>query len=737
MSLAIIIKKHPTQTGKFLATISGGRLDGDLFKQYGAGTPFDPQHKGRIVLANRLQAYVAQLEAAGLKAALDEDALAKLKETPAREIAINTDSSRKLLFAEAALAKVGRKLYAYQVEGVKWLCSRQTALLADDMGMGKTVTALVAADSRILILCPSAAKGSWADEIAMARPGMAIHQAEGWDGFCWPNENEAVIMTYDILPPTQEEKDKMQELLASGNAKVLASITEEMQHRVLDFPVAGQAPEGVTVIADEAHAVKGGASTTARVARFRKVAYSAKAHGGRIFLLTATPLLNRPLELWNVFASGAMAYEAFGKFEEFAYNAGGSRGQYGWEWSPAEMNKGLIAEQMMKTTLRRMKKDYLLDLPSETHTWMNVKVRDLLDSGEVQELLNAEQLETLADTGLPDFEKTSAARAILAKAKIPAMIDVVESFEEQEEPLVVFSAHRSPIDVLATRKGWGVITGDTSAMERTRLIAAFQCGQLKGLGLTIQAGGVAITLTKACNALFVDSSWTPALDEQAEARIMRLGQKRACQYIHLQADSVLDRMIRSLHHKKSEFIQAVDMAATKPGEAVTLATPSPAPQSGQEAPAKAPENVVSLADHQAALDAAKKGATGDKKPLTDEERKLQRAKVRKAQRKADEQEYFTRTFKDSPELRQAQTPAEHAAISRLTSLANADADYAQEKNDIGFSKMTTSAGHRLVWRLELGFGLTDRDWADAVKISAYHRKQFLLLPPRKLLRQAG
>ena len=723
MSLAIIIKKHPTQTGKFLATISGGRLDGPLFTAYGAGTPFDPEHKGRVVLGHRLGLYVAQLEAVGLKAALDETAIAKLGEAPAKAFVLNADASRKLAFAEAALAKVGRKLYAYQVEGVKWLCSRQTALLADQMGCGKSQQAIIAADSRVIIVCPAAARGSWANEIAMARPTMAVHQAEGWLGFRWPDENEAVIMTYDILPPTQEEKDALDLRLNSSDSRVVSKVTADALARIKAPSVAGQAPEGVTVIADEAHAVKGSVSSTARVARFRKLAYSAKAHGGRIFLLTATPLLNRPLELWNVFASGGMAYEAFGKFEEFAANAGGRQGQWGYEWSPSAMNKTLIAQQMMKTTLRRMKADVLSHLPPKTHTWMDVKVRDLLDRSDVQELLKAEELESLAETGLPDFEKTSAARAILAKAKIPAMLEVVEQFEEQEELLVVFSAHRAPIDTLAKREGWAVITGDTSAAERTSLIASFQLGQLKGLGLTIAAGGVAITLTKASNALFVDSSWTPALDEQAEDRIHRIGQDTPCQYIHLLADSALDAAIRRLHGRKSEFIQAVDMAARRPGEAVTLPAPTPTAQNGQEeAVPAAPTNVQTLASYQD--EAARSRSKGEKKPLTIDERKIERAKVRKALRKADEQAYFMRNFKDSPDLRPARTPEETTAVTRLIALADADNDYAQEKNNVGFSKMTTSKGHALVWRLEMGLGLTDRDWADAVKIAAYHRKQF-------------
>jgi hypothetical protein len=61
-----------------------------------------------------------------------------------------------------------------------------------------------------------------------------------------------------------------------------------------------------------------------------------------------------------------------------------------------------------------------------------------------------------------------------------------------------------------------------------RLFRAFQAGQLKGVGVSIKAGGVGITLTHAWKALFVDLDWTPASNWQkwqAEDRLARGGQK--------------------------------------------------------------------------------------------------------------------------------------------------------------------------------------------------------------------
>lgn len=579
-----------------------------------------------------------------------------------------------------------------------------------------TMQSLCAADDRLVIVCPAAARGSWEREIGLARPDLKVTQLEGFGSFRWPSDHEAVVLTYDVLPPTQEEKDEVTARLASLDERVRRTVTREIMQRVMEPALAGQAPEGVTVIADEAHALKGAVSKTTRVARFRKMAYSAKGHRGRIFLLTATPMLNRPMELWNVLACGGMAYEAFGKFEEFTHNAGGSKGRFGYEWDPRNMNKGLIAKQLGTVALRRLKSDVLSQLPAKTHTWMPISVRALLAGHELEALMAAEELEVLAETGLPDFEKTSQARALLAKAKIPAMLEVIESFEEQNTPLVVFSAHRAPIDTLKARKGWAVITGDTSAEERTATVASFQAGQLKGVALTIAAGGVAITLTHASNALFVDSSWTPAIDAQAEDRIHRIGQESACQYIHMMADSKLDEHVKKLHGKKSEFLQAVDMASTLAG-AVVVPQQAAAPEA-VVAP-REPSNVISLADHAAATQKATKERM-DAYNAEKEAARIQRAKDRRAAHKASVQDQFAR---EASITRPAASEAEERAIAGLQQLAEDDDDHASVKNGAGFSKRTTKDGHRLVFRFEVCGMLTDHDWKEALTIAHFHRKQ--------------
>ena len=56
---------------------------------------------------------------------------------------------------------------------------------------------------------------------------------------------------------------------------------------------------------------------------------------------------------------------------------------------------------------------------------------------------------------------------VLAVAKYKAALEIVKEHEKRGEPLLVFSMHREPIDLLAKRKGWLTITGDVPAEKRS------------------------------------------------------------------------------------------------------------------------------------------------------------------------------------------------------------------------------------------------------------------------------
>ena len=98
-------------------------------------------------------------------------------------------------------------LYPFQAHGVEWMAGREAALLADDMGTGKTAQALVAlpAGVRAIIIVPGAVKYTWRDEAKRWRPDLTVRVLDGRQtdsSALIPRfDGEIVVINFDILPP--------------------------------------------------------------------------------------------------------------------------------------------------------------------------------------------------------------------------------------------------------------------------------------------------------------------------------------------------------------------------------------------------------------------------------------------------------------------------------------------------------------------------------------------------------
>jgi SNF2 family DNA or RNA helicase len=506
-------------------------------------------------------AAIAALQAAGFTCDVAPDLVAATRAHAAQAVTDVTQARGRAAQINAMLAERGLGLFPFQANGIEWLAPRETALLADDMGLGKTVQALCAAPigAPIVVICPAVAKGVWTREAKRFRPDLTPVALSGRGSFRWAQPGEMVVVNYDILP---------------------GDVTGVAKGYPANLPVdLATAPKGTVIIADEAHALKG--SDAHRTKRFRALARAARATGGRVWLLTATPLLNRAPELWAIVQAMGLGREVFGSYNNYKQLWHASEGRFGGtEWGQPTAG---VATALQAIMLRRIKSEVLLDLPAKTVrdvevNGLSASTKKLCDNALAAldalgvDLAKALALATsTADKSLA-FEQLSAARAALATAKLDAAIEMIEAYEDAGEPVVVFSAHRAPIDALGARTGWATITGDTEAETRTEIENAFQAGQLKGVACTIKAGGVAITLTKACNSMFIDEEWTPALNSQAQDRVYRIGQSRGVVITRLVAAHALDRRIAVLLAEKTEIIDDAINAARRGADEVVAST---------------------------------------------------------------------------------------------------------------------------------------------------------------------
>jgi hypothetical protein len=296
----------------------------------------------------------------------------------------------------------------------------------------------------------------------------------------------------------------------------------------------------------------------------RDLAAVAISGGGGAWGLTGTPLDRDPFDLLGVALVTGTATELF--------PSGVTSLSYGfdatWEQVWAGKSKGYInkitgwggavpamIKKLRKAMLRR-DKDTVLDLPDtvETFTYLGPL------PGSCRERADAlwGELEAVGgDPGkLPDFSEFSAVRKQLADAKVSLVVDMALN---ASEPLVIGSAHRAPIDALGALEGWETISGDTKADDRQRIVDEFQAGNLKGIALTIQAGGLGITLTRASHMVCVDLMWNPGENAQFMDRIRRIGQNKRTFINKLVWDHPLDKHLMSrLEIKKNIIAKSVD-----------------------------------------------------------------------------------------------------------------------------------------------------------------------------------
>ena len=455
-------------------------------------------------------------------------------------VAVGTEKSREALVRASSIHN-GKSLYDFQKEGVEFLALHERAFLADDMGTGKTIMSLVAIpdNERVIVICPAAVKYNWRDEAKMWRPEYKITVCSGRDSFVFPERGEITIINYDILPSYLSPTKKSGKLSKNGKDILVADLTAD-QEKLLRETI---------LIGDEFHLTK-----NYKTNRSQKV-FQLSRLCKRVWALSGTPLMNRPQDLFGVLCSGNM--NVFGSWNNFLRLFNGYKNGYGgYEFGMPSLE---VPERMRRIMLRRLKSEVLKDLPPKIYQDIEVDCDGALTK-KINEFLgkiigakkakDADYEKIVEDIDLeelPSFSQFSEIRAMLAESRIPAMLEIVESYEEAGTPLVVFSAHKAPVKSLQNREGWKIITGETGSEERRNVVHEFQEGKLKGIALTIQAGGVGITLTRATNALFVDLDWVPSMNLQSEDRLVRIGATgNNVLIMRMRSNHPLDRHIQKL-----------------------------------------------------------------------------------------------------------------------------------------------------------------------------------------------
>jgi SWI/SNF-related matrix-associated actin-dependent regulator of chromatin subfamily A-like protein 1 len=424
-------------------------------------------------------------------------------------------------------------LYPHQADGIAFLLSKKRAILADDMGLGKTRQAIVAMDAGcpkgvILVVCPASIKLNWKREILMVDETASV-EVLGIDGV-QADAPRWVIINYDIL---------------GKNAERLHGI------------------DWSGIILDEAHFIKNSSQRTNHCLKLLGVQAKAGAPligPDFVFLLTGTPMTNRPKDLFNLFRCvghpAARSFLSFAKRYCDAY-----RNDYGWVTTGAS-NLDELNLLMKEVSIRRMK-DEVLDLPPKVRSWVPV------DIANSKAALNAVEgfLSWYSDTdpSQPNdrefLARLTKVRTALHKAKFNAVHERIKDVTATGEKVIVFTCFTDGIERHKKKLGDQAvaITGSDSSAKRMETVDRFQTDDTVRVALcNIIAGGVGITLTAGTHVIFQDLDWVPANHAQAEDRCYRMGQDHRVTVEYFHADRTLDTYIATLLKQKMALIAAVE-----------------------------------------------------------------------------------------------------------------------------------------------------------------------------------
>lgn len=445
----------------------------------------------------------------------------------------------------------GLAFLPFQKAGIEYAIGRTSALIADSMGLGKSVQAVGFLNTlpanetrRVLVVCPASLRINWKREIERwsIRP-VTIGTVEG---SAWPEgKPNIVIINYDVL------------------------VRHEARLRAETWDV---------LIADELHYCKNGK------AQRSKALYAIPAR--RKLGLTGTPIVNRPIEFWPI--ASWLAPAEFPSWKRYVdrycapHQVWTPRGQITVYDGAANLEE-LQARSRASFMVRRVKDEVLTELPAKRRQVIPLPWNG---SGPVVKALNAAweareaklavlRVEAL---GAADeetykaavarlrheekiaFEEISEARKNLAIEKAPKAVAHIQGLLEDGgvSKAVAFVHHHAVADILT--KGLAefrpvVLTGETSMRDRQAAVDAFQTDpEVRVFIGSIGAAGVGITLTAASTVVFVELDWVPGNVSQAEDRCHRIGQKDTVLVQHLVFDESLDAHLAKVIVAKQEVI---------------------------------------------------------------------------------------------------------------------------------------------------------------------------------------
>ncbi len=418
------------------------------------------------------------------------------------------------------------QLREYQKRGVSWISYLESigfnGCLADDMGLGKSAQVIAhllheREDSQpppTLLIAPTSVLGNWQKEIEKFAPQLSSMIHHGSDRPQEPEAFQQAVADCDVVITSFTLARKDEKLLNGMSWKRL--------------------------VVDEAQNIK-----NPKAAQTKAILKLSAQHR---LALTGTPIENRLLDLWSIFNFLNPGY--LGKESQFRQSFETPIQKHS---DPARAT--VLKKLVEPFILRRVKTDptIIQDLPDKVEQKLFCNLtkeqaalyealvkdveRQLQDSEGIQRkglilstLLKLKQICNHPMQFLQDGSEFTPARS----HKLERLQEMLQEAMEEGESLLVFTQFTEIGEALERYVKHQLhynsyyLHGGTARIKREKMIAEFQDPETEAsvFILSLKAGGVGITLTKANHVFHFDRWWNPAVEDQATDRAFRIGQKK-------------------------------------------------------------------------------------------------------------------------------------------------------------------------------------------------------------------